>query len=164
MLLFFLTKSRKEALHQDSLMYSIFDQLNIPLNKKKCVPERGFFGYYSLIDWWTTSFNENQQTTFIEAFKNNSMSIPPDRLFHGKERPFIDNRNKKMSVVSFLCILQDTIAQSNGCEEISQKFIAKCAQLIDAKTSIIDQYIYYLSKTQLYDKLSEKNSQLKYLL
>lgn len=124
---------------------------------KKPESERGLFGYYSLIDWWDTQFSEMEKAKFQEAYESNSMPIPFESLFHGKERPLMENRTRKKSAVGFLSLLLNNLTNSQGCEDISQRFINKCSQMIDARTEEVDLYFFYSSQIKLYGRLKQIN-------
>jgi len=127
------------------------------LNKKKTGSNRGYFGYYSLIRWWNTEFSENEKDRFREAYESTPMLIAFDCLFHGDEKPLMEYGNKKKSTVGFLSVLLNSIVCIKGNEDISQKFINKCAQLIDTRTDDVDLYYYYLSQIKLYGRLRLQN-------
>jgi hypothetical protein len=127
------------------------------LNTKKTRSNRGYFGYYSLAQWWNTEFTEAEQERFREAYESTHMLIPFDALFQGAEKPLMEYRNKKKSAVGFLSMLLNSIVYTKGNEDISQKFINKCAQLIDTRTNDVDLYFYYLSQIKLYGRLRQGN-------
>lgn len=132
------------------LLYFLF-------KSKRDESQTGLFGYYSLIDWWETRFTEKEKAKFKEVYENNSMPIPFEDLFNGPERPLMEDRHRKKSAVGFLSLLLNILAATKGCDDISQKFIDKCSQLIDTKTEELDLYFFYSSQIKLYGRLKQSN-------
>ena len=128
------------------------------LNKKKNGSCRGYFGYYSLIQWWNAEFSETEKERFRTAYEQTHMLLPFESLFQGPERPLMEYGNKKKTDVGFLCVLLNSLVSTKGCEDISQKFIDKCTQLIDTRTDDVDLYFYYLSQIKLYGRLRQQNA------
>jgi hypothetical protein len=127
-------------------------------NRNRTRSNGGYFGYYSLVQWWNTEFTEAEKERFREVYESTHMLIPFDALFHGKEKPLMEFKYKKKSAVEFLTILLNNIVYINGCEDISQKFIRKCSQLIENKTENVDLDIYYLSQIKSYSRLRLQNA------
>lgn len=127
------------------------------LNKKKKASSRGYFGYYALTHWWDTKFSEAEKERFRVAYEQMHMLLPFETLFQGPERPLLEYGNKKKTDVGFLCVLLNSLVSTKGCEDISQKFIDKCTQLIGSRTDDVDLYFYYLSQIKLYGRLRKQN-------
>lgn len=136
--------------------------LNFSFNKKKPL-ERGYFGYYGLIDWWDTDFTEEEKTMFWGAYIRTPAPIrlisSYDRFFKGKEHPL----NGYIGIVGktplgFLEMLLGHLLEAGRCEDLCHKFVEKCNQLIDEKSDPLALHFFYSHQITFYISLMEKDS------